>query len=93
AELRGPTALASAPLGEMLRWEWADWDRATRGTPARRAKFEMFLRNAAIAAGNAPDRTCLSAIENLARHESPIVAEAAQWAMKQGFDEHGGEGV
>ncbi len=86
AELRGPADLAVAPLGKMLRWEWADWDRATRGSSARRAKYEMFLRNAAVAAGNALDPAYRPALENLARHESPIVAEAARWAMKQGFD-------
>ncbi|MDY7011487.1 MAG: tRNA epoxyqueuosine(34) reductase QueG [Planctomycetota bacterium] len=108
AELRGPAELASAPLGQILRWERADWDRATRGTPARRAKFEMFLRNAAIAAGNlacdstdlaevrqagANERTCLSALEDLARYESPIVAQAARWALKRRFDADGDEGV
>lgn len=86
AELRGPTALALTPLAEMLRWEPADWDRTTRGSSARRATCEMFLRNAAVAAGNSPDRAWRSALEGLARHESPVVADAAQWALKQGFD-------
>ncbi len=92
AELRGPdfgelsraTDLALATPAEIIRWEWSDWDRATRGSSARRAKYEMFLRNAAIALGNAPDPTSRDALENLARHESPIVAEAATWALKQG---------
>ncbi len=91
AEIRGPdfgelsraAALASATPAEIIRWEWSDWDRATRGSSARRAKYEMFLRNAAIALGNAPDPADRSALERLARHESPIVAEAATWAIKQ----------
>ncbi len=83
AELRGPMALASATPDEIIRWEWADWDRATRGSSARRAKYEMFLRNAAIALGNTPDQASRDALERLTRHESPIVAEAATWAIKQ----------
>jgi epoxyqueuosine reductase len=83
AELRGPAPLARTPLGAILGWTAEDWDRLTRGSAARRARLDMFLRNAAIAAGNAADPANRPALEGLTRHESPHVAEAAQWALRQ----------
>jgi len=80
-ELRGPRELANVGLTEMLLWTWGDWDRLTRGSAARRAKFEMFLRNAALAAGNTGDLQARPALEHLAKHSSSMVAEAAQWAL------------
>ena len=83
AELRGPSELARASAIEMLLWTQADWDRLTRGTAARRAKFEMFLRNAALAAGNGDAERAYPALERLARHAQPMVAQAANWALRQ----------
>ena len=82
-QLRGPSELATTPLMEMLLWTHADWDRLTRGTAARRAKFEIFLRNAALAAGNGDVDRARPALERLSRHASPVVAQAAQWALRQ----------
>jgi len=60
AELTGQgPPLGGACVGEILKWRWADWDRATRGSATRRATHEMFVRNAKIAA------------ENLARRRGP----------------------
>jgi len=56
AELTGAANQGTVPLptvDEILRWSHADWDVATRGRAIRRAGYEMLLRNAAIAAGNA----------------------------------------
>ncbi len=83
AELRGPTELARTSLVEMLLWTGGDWDRLTRGSAARRAKFEMYLRNAAIAAGNAGADDARPALEHLVRHPWPMVAEAARWALRR----------
>ncbi len=81
AELRGPSQLARTPAAAMLDWTADDWDQLTRGSAARRAKLAMFLRNAAIAAGAAGDRSALPALERLAGHESAAVAAAARWAI------------
>jgi epoxyqueuosine reductase len=37
-------------LAEILRWQEQEWDAMTRGRAFRRAKFEMWKRNAAILA-------------------------------------------
>jgi len=81
AELRGPTELAETPLAAVLNWSEPDWDRATRGTAARRAKYDVLLRNAAIAAGNAGDPTSKAVLTRLAGRRVPLVAEAARWAL------------
>ena len=47
--------LGGARIADILRWRQEDWDRATRGSATRRAKCEIFLRNAKIAARNAGD--------------------------------------
>ena len=47
--------LGGASIAEILTWRPDDWDRATRGSSTRRATYEMFLRNARIAAANTGD--------------------------------------
>ena len=83
AALRGPSELARTPAAGMLSWAEQDWDRLTRGSAGRRATWPMYLRNAAVAAGNAGDPCVRGDLERLARHASPAVAEAARWALAQ----------
>ncbi|MFA6135112.1 MAG: tRNA epoxyqueuosine(34) reductase QueG [Phycisphaerae bacterium] len=54
APVGGMFEQAAAPLdlAEVLAWTPENWDRRTRGSALRRAGYEMFLRNAVIAAGN-----------------------------------------
>ncbi len=40
--------LNGAPISEILDWKESDWDIATRGSAARRAPFESFIRNARL---------------------------------------------
>jgi len=75
--------LAGGSLAAVLEWTEADWDRVTRGTAARRARLAMFLRNAAIAAGNAPSPALRPALERLAAGDAPEPAQAARWALAQ----------
>jgi epoxyqueuosine reductase len=46
--------LGGATLADVQAWTSGDWDAATRGSAARRATHEMFLRNAAIAMKTLP---------------------------------------
>jgi len=87
-----PARSAPAPvrdLLEVLGWDDAQWDRATRGRALRRASLEMFLRNAAIACGNAaasvapPLRPVVrAALEKLAQAH-PSLAGPAEWALRR----------
>ncbi len=80
-ELTRRSVLARTGAAAVLGWSQADWERMTRGSAARRAKWEMFLRNAAIAVGNARDASARPALERLGEHGSPVVAQAARWAL------------
>ena len=80
-ELATPRPLAAVTAAEVLEWTAADWDRLTRGSAGRRAKPAQWLRNAAIAAGNARLRATRPALERLAASDDPAVADAAGWAL------------
>ena len=51
------------------------------GSPIKRIGRGRMVRNAAIAAGNSGDRGFVPVLERLAKDESPMVADAALWAL------------
>jgi epoxyqueuosine reductase len=52
-----------------------------RGTPVSRARYRGFLRNVAVAMGNAGAERFRGALEAMARSEDAVVAEHALWAL------------
>ncbi len=76
----GRAPLDGATLADILRWTWDDWDAATCGRTSRRATYEMFLRNAAIAAGGSGDRVFEPLLSLLADAGEPV-GNAARWAL------------
>jgi len=54
-----------------------------RGTPITRAKYSGFLRNVAIAMGNAREPRFRAPLERLAASPDALVAEHARWALTQ----------
>jgi epoxyqueuosine reductase len=54
-----------------------------RGSPIKRIKRARFLRNVCVALGNVGTSDDLPALERAARDPEPLVAEHAQWAVKQ----------
>jgi len=87
AELRAARPpVAGATLAEVLAWNEADWDRATRGTAGRRASLDMFLRNAVIAAGNsahAHEAPRLAAALRKLLRRRPDLREVIEWAARR----------
>jgi len=85
-ELTGAGARRAAPsLAKVLSWTRGDWDAATRGSALRRATYEMWLRNAALAAGASGDPSLAPLLERLARDATagePAV-EAARWGRQR----------
>jgi len=77
---------------EILRWSHTDWDAATRGRAIRRAGYEMLLRNAVIAAGNAADPALVGPLERLSAAQ-PQLAEALRWALARCGDADATGGV
>jgi epoxyqueuosine reductase len=74
--------LDSAGLVELFAWTEADWQARTAGSALRRAGYEGWLRNIAVALGNAPTATAVvAALEARTQHPSAIVREHVQWAL------------
>jgi len=76
--------LDAARLTDLFRWTEAEWSERTAGSALRRAGYPGWLRNIAVALGNAP--TSVAVIEALgarAGHPSELVQEHVTWALEQ----------
>ena len=88
-DARAPWAQAS--LLAVWRWSEADFERHTEGSAIRRIGHERWLRNVAVALGNAvrnspnaANRSAyLRALAERADHPSALVQEHRRWAMDQ----------
>ncbi len=71
-------------LVELFAWNKQRFDDLTRGSAIRRLGHERWLRNIAVALGNATrnDRV-VSALTARSNHESLIVREHVAWALRQ----------
>ena len=84
----------SAKLVDLMQWDEAMFLRMTEGSAIRRIGHVRWLRNLAIAVGNAlRTAPALSAIESLAlrnaasiwqTHQSEVVRESVAWALEAG---------
>ena len=54
-----------------------------RDSPIRRSRYNGFLRNVAVAMGNARSEKFREALLKLAQSEEPMVADHARWALEQ----------
>ena len=70
-------------LGEMLAWTEDEYRAHTQGTPLARLKLPRLKRNAAIVLGNIGGVEDLSALALAASDPDAVVAEHAEWAIKQ----------
>jgi epoxyqueuosine reductase len=73
--------LASMDLAGILRMSREEFLVATRGSAIRRAGYGGFLRNAAIALGNAGDPRGVPALVKALEHEEALVRGHAAWAL------------
>jgi epoxyqueuosine reductase len=83
-----PRAHWQAPdLAGLLAWDEAQFLQRTEGSPIRRIGFERWLRNLAVAAGNAlaahDDARLRAALQAHADHPSALVREHVQWALQR----------
>jgi epoxyqueuosine reductase len=70
-------------LEEMAGLSSAEFRQMFRGTPVTRARYSGFLRNIAIAMGNARLEKFRAALEKLASSEDPLVADSAKWGLER----------
>jgi len=76
--------LATADLVKLFAWDEAEWDKNMQGSAIRRAGYEGWLRNIAIALGNADSsKRVIDALRSRSEHPSTIVREHVQWALMQ----------
>ncbi|HEX7029216.1 MAG TPA: tRNA epoxyqueuosine(34) reductase QueG, partial [Gammaproteobacteria bacterium] len=76
--------LDAAELVELFDWSEEEFLKKTEGSAIRRIGHERWLRNIAIALGNArmtPE--VIAALESRREHPSAVVREHVEWALKQ----------
>ncbi|MBL8480737.1 MAG: tRNA epoxyqueuosine(34) reductase QueG [Rhodocyclaceae bacterium] len=74
--------LAASRLVELFAWSAQEFDDRTAGSPIRRIGYERWLRNIAVALGNAaPAPDIRAALASRAGHDSALVREHVAWAL------------
>lgn len=71
-------------LVTLFGWTEQEWSTRTAGSAIRRPGYTGWLRNLAVALGNAPTGPrVIAALQARADHASPLVREHVQWALEQ----------
>ena len=74
--------LDGTDLVRLFAWSETEWRAKTEGSALRRAGYEGWLRNVAVALGNAPtDAAVVAALRSRSEHLSPLVREHVHWAL------------
>jgi epoxyqueuosine reductase len=83
-DFRARNGLATASLAELFAWDEDEFLRRTEGSAIRRSGHERWLRNIAVALGNAPTTAeVLAALESRRTHPSALVREHVAWALER----------
>ena len=83
-DFRARNNLDTATLPELFAWDEDEFLRRTEGSPIRRSGHERWLRNIAVALGNATATpSVLQALHSRSGHASPLVREHVQWALQR----------
>ncbi|MEQ1662396.1 MAG: tRNA epoxyqueuosine(34) reductase QueG [Thiobacillus sp.] len=76
--------LDSARLIDLFAWSETDFNGRLAGSPIRRIGHERWLRNIAVALGNAPHSSARqAALSSRRHHASALVREHVEWALSQ----------
>jgi epoxyqueuosine reductase len=76
--------LEAPDLITLFGWREAEFERRTQGTAIRRIGYERWLRNIAVALGNAPtSEGVVAALRARERHPSALVREHVAWALRR----------
>ena len=76
--------LDAPQLVDLFAWTESEFLQRLEGSPIRRIGYECWLRNIAIALGNAKtSQTVLAALKGRLEHPSELVREHVQWALEQ----------
>ncbi len=75
--------IRQTPTREFLSLDRPAFNKLFRSSPIKRAKYAGFLRNVCVALGNTGERSDLPALRHAAASPEPLIAEHAQWAIRQ----------
>ena len=76
--------LDNSALAELFLWDEATFLERTAGSAIRRAGYQGWLRNLAVALGNAPSTIpVVEALRRRADDPSPLVREHVIWALRR----------
>ena len=76
--------LDAATLVDLFAWTEEEFDRRLEGSAIRRIGHERWLRNIAVALGNAPaSPPVVAALHSRREHPSPLVREHVAWALER----------
>jgi epoxyqueuosine reductase len=76
--------LDSSSLIDLFAWDEATFLQRTEGSPIRRIGHACWLRNIAVALGNAPHSgEVIAALRSRQQYPSPLVREHVEWALAQ----------
>jgi epoxyqueuosine reductase len=83
-DFRARNDLDTATLPQLFAWSEAEFLQRTEGSAIRRSGHARWLRNIAIALGNAPTTPdVLAALRSRIEWPDPVVREAVEWALQQ----------
>jgi len=76
--------LDAVALVRLFQWSESRFEQSTQGSAIRRIGYECWLRNIAIALGNAPTSPAVViALEEKSGYPSALVREHVAWALQQ----------
>jgi len=76
--------LLDQPLEKLFLWSEIEWKKNTQETALQRPGYSGWLRNIAVALGNAQSTEgILSALKSRANEKSTMVKEHVLWALEQ----------
>lgn len=82
AEFAPRHGLDQAAIAELLGWDEATFLAKTQGMAMRRVSYQQWVRNLAVAAGNAPRDAAITAALRVRRPDaSEMVREHIDWAL------------
>lgn len=83
ADFQPRHGLDNPELLELFRWTEQEYLEHTEGSALRRIGYTGWLRNLAVALGNAPYSQAIEqALAERSRHPSELVREHAEWALQ-----------
>jgi epoxyqueuosine reductase len=83
-DFRARNDLDRATLAELFAWSEQEFLDRTEGSTIRRSGYARWLRNIAVALGNAPTSPdVVAALQSRRESEDPVVREHVEWALRR----------